>query len=60
MEDDKDKTREPFPADNTPMPPQVMDPRKPPVRDEERSEESNSTIPVGDSDKRPASDKKEK
>lgn len=57
MENDMDKSKEPFPAENTPTPPQVMDPRKPPVKDEERSDESNSTVPAGDADKRPASEK---
>jgi hypothetical protein len=53
MEKNKNKNREPFPPENTPQPPQVMDTRHAPERDEKKSEESNSTVPKGDSNKRP-------
>jgi hypothetical protein len=56
MEKNKNKQREPFDPENTPQPPQVMDTRKDPVRDEKKSEKSNSTVPKGDTDKRPANE----
>lgn len=56
--DQTEKAKEPFSPENTPVPPQVMDPRKDPNRDEELSDESNSTTPAGDASDRPRKEKK--
>jgi hypothetical protein len=53
MEKKENKPKEAFTPENTPTPPQVMDTRKAPERDEKKSENTNSTVPRGDAKSRP-------
>ena len=56
METNNKESKEPFTPENTPQPPQVMDVRNKPERDEKQSDKSNSTVPKGDAGKRPEND----
>ena len=47
MEKNKEKSREPFPPENTPQPPQVMDASKPPEGSKEKQQPNASAEPSG-------------
>jgi hypothetical protein len=58
---DKDKIREPFPAEETPNPPQIIDPNarneKPPaIEGSEKRKTSEKQVPAEEPDRVPAED----